>query len=152
MPKFTALVHVEEASKALEETLKSAALADDLLVVLDAKDKPLTRMVRKAHGRIKTTIPGVTPGAYAMDSYFTWVLVLRPGEVLDEKTVEALKNWKKLEQDDEAGYRVRILRNGTAIEKMRLVNRLKINWIGELPPEAQAIPLIGTGSDEEQAA
>ena len=95
MPKFTVLVHVEEATPEVEATLKSAAVANDLLVILDSENKPLKHMVRKARGRLKTTIPGVSPGAYAMDSYHDWVLVLRPGEVLDESTSEVLKAWKK---------------------------------------------------------
>lgn len=143
MPKFTALVHVEEPCPALLNTLQSASLADDLLVVLDTADKPVKHMVRKAKGRLKTTIPGVSPGAYAMDSYHDWVLVLRPGEVLDEHTAEVLSSWKKQKHDDQPGHRIRIIRNGSPIETLRLVNRLKINWTGELPPDSQVIPLIG---------
>jgi hypothetical protein len=142
MPKFTALVHIDEASKKAEDTLRSVAIANDLLVILDPDDKPLRRLVRKVRGRIKTTIPGVSPGAYAMDSYHDWVLVLRPGEVLDEQCAEALKDWKKQKEDDEPGHRVRILRNGNPVETLRLVNRLKINWTGELPPESKVIPLM----------
>jgi hypothetical protein len=152
MPKFTVLVHVEEASQALEDTLKSASLANDLLVVLDSEDKPVKHMVRKAGGRVKTTVPGVSPGAYAMDSYFDWVLVLRPGEVLEDRTCEILKDWRKQKRDDQPGHRVRILRkDGKTMETLRLVNRLKINWTGELPPDSTTIPLIGTESQEQAA-
>ena len=152
MPKFTVLVHVEEPSKALEKTLESASLANDLLVILDTADKPLKHMVRKAKGRVKTTIPGVSPGAYAMDGYHDWVLVLRPGEVLEEKTAEVLRDWKKQKHDDEPGHRVRIIRNGSPVETLRLINRLKINWTGELPPESTVIPLIGAPSQQQQHA
>lgn len=143
MPKFTALVHVEQASPELEETLRSASLANDVLVIVDSEDdKPLKHMVRKTKGRLKKTIPGVSPGAYAMDSYHDWVLVLRPGEVLDESTSEMLKDWKKQKHDDEAGHRVRLKRTGGSVETLRLVNRLKINWTGELPPESTVVPLM----------
>jgi hypothetical protein len=152
MPKFTALVHVEEATPALEETLKSASLSDDLLVVMDAADKPLQRMVRKSRGRVKTTIPGVSPGAYAMDGYYDWVLVLRPGEVLDERTEKVLGEWKNREEDDLPGHRVGLLSDGRPMETLRLVNRRKINWTGELPPESQGIPLIGDAPDHQDAA
>ena len=152
MPKFTVLVHVEEASKALERTLESAALANDLLVILDAADKPLKHLVRKAKGRVKTTIPGVSPGAYAMDGYHDWVLVLRPGEVLDDRTAEILRDWKKQKHDDQPGHRVRIIRNGTPVETLRLINRLKINWTGELPPESTVIPVIEAGAPQQRAA
>src|SRR4051794_7013717 len=81
MPKFSALIHVDDASTEFEQALKSAAIVNDVLVVADEADKPVKHMVRKAKGRVKTTIPGVSPGAYAMDSYHDWVLVLRPGEV-----------------------------------------------------------------------
>jgi hypothetical protein len=152
MPKFTALVHVEEATPALEETLKSASLSNDLLVVMDSEDKPLQRMVRKSHGRVKSRIPGVSPGAYAMDSYYDWVLVLRPGEVLDERTERSLEEWKKRDEDDLPGHRVGIVRDGRPMETLRLVNRLKINWTGELPPESQSIPLIDDAPDQQDAA
>ena len=152
MPKFTVLVHVEEASKALERTLESASLANDLLVILDTADKPLKHMVRKAKGRVKTTIPGVSPGAYAMDSFYDWVLVLRPGEILEEKTAEILRDWKKQKSDDEPGHRVRIINNGAPVETLRLINRLKINWTGELPPESTVIPVIGGSTPQQQAA
>jgi hypothetical protein len=152
MPKFTALVHVDEATPALEETLKSASLSNDLLVVMDSEDKPLRRMVRKSHGRVKTTIPGVSPGAYAMDSYYDWVLVLRPGEVLDERTEKVLEEWKKQDEDELPGHRVGILRDGRPMETLRLINRLKINWTGELPPDSQSIPLIGESPDHQDAA
>jgi hypothetical protein len=152
MPKFTALVHVEEATPALEETLKSASLSNDLLVVLDSTDKPLKRMVRKSHGRVKSRIPGVSPGAYAMDSYYDWVLVLRPGEVLDQRTSNLLEEWKKQKADDLPGHRVGIVRDGRTMETLRLVNRLKINWTGELPPDSDSIPLIGAAPDKRDAA
>lgn len=151
MPKFTALVHVEEATPALQATLMSASLANDLLVVLDTADKPLKHMVRKANGRTKTTIPGVSPGAYAMDGYHDWVLVLRPGEVLDDHTAEVLREWKRQKHDEEPAHRVRIIRNGKPVETLRLVNRMKINWTGELPPDSTVIPLIGE-SVQRQAA
>jgi hypothetical protein len=152
MPKFTVLVHVEEASRALDETLKSASLANDLLVISDAPDKPLKRMIRRAHGRTKTTIPGVSPGAYALDSYFDWILVLRPGEVLDDRTTDLLRNWKKQKQDDQPGHRVGIIRkDGSQFESLRLVNRLKINWTGELPPDSESAPLIGTSPNQHAA-
>jgi hypothetical protein len=152
MPKFTALVHVEESTPALEETLKSASLSNDLLVVLDSEDKPLRRLVRKSHGRVKTTIPGVSPGAYAMDSYYDWVLVLRPGEVLDKRTTKVLEEWKNQHEDDLPGHRVGLLRDGRHMETLRLINRQKINWTGELPPDSQSIPLIGDSTEQQGAA
>ena len=151
MPKFTALVHVEQATPSLRNTLESASMANDLLVVLDTTDKPAKHMVRKAKGRLKTTIPGVSPGAYAMDSFHDWVLVLRPGEVLDERTAEVLKDWKKQKHDDQPGHRVRIIRDGSTLETLRLVNRMKINWTGELPPDSQLIPLIGEQPQQKAA-
>jgi hypothetical protein len=151
MPKFTALVHVEEVSPKLMDTLQSASMADDLLVILDSADKPLKHMVRKAKGRVKTTIPGVSPGAYALDSFHDWVLVLRPGEIIEGRTAEVLKDWKKQKDDEEPGHRIRIIRNGSPIETLRLVNRMKINWTGELPPDSQLIPVIGENPRQQAA-
>jgi hypothetical protein len=142
MPKFTALVHLEELTEDAAETLRSAALANDLLVVMDNAEEPTIHFVRKLGGRVKTTIPGVSPGAYAMDGFYDWVLVLRPGEVLDPATAELLKTWKKQKVDDEAGHRLRIVKNGAAAETLRLLNRLKINWTGELPPDSTVVPAL----------
>jgi len=87
-----------------------------------------------------------------MDSYYDWVLVLRTGEVLDERTERSLEEWKKRDEDDLPGHRVGIVRDGRPMETLRLVNRLKINWTGELPPESQSIPLIGDAPDQQDAA
>ncbi len=135
MPKFTALVHVEESSKGVEETLSSAKIANDILVVLDSTDNKLRHDLRKCGARIKTTIPGVSPGAYAMDAYYEWLLILRPGETLSEDAIRQLTGWKKEKRDQTGGYRLRLLRNGKPFEAFRLVNRAAINWTGELPPE-----------------
>ncbi len=139
MPKCTALVHVESDSKGVEETLKSLEVANDVLVVVDPDDngKEIRRAIHKAHGRIKTTVPGVSPGAYAMDAYHDWVLILRPGETLTDAGKTWIEGWKKQKRDEAKGYRIRIRKDGREEDRFRLVNRLLINWTGELPPEPQ---------------
>lgn len=140
MPKLSALVHVEEGSHGAEETLRSICVADDVLVILDPRenDKEMRKAIRHCHGRVKRTVPGVSSGAYAMDAFHNWVLILRPGETLTESAEQQIGEWKKKQKKDEtSGYRVRIRRDGREEEHFRLVNRLLINWTGELPPEQQ---------------
>ncbi len=73
-----------------------------------------------------------------MDAYHEWLLVLRPGETLTPEAIERLQTWKKQKKDDKFGYSIAIS-DGQPKTSMRLVNRLKINWTGELPPQSTQV-------------
>jgi hypothetical protein len=104
------------------------------------------RLARRFWARERSGVPGVTAGAYLMDAFHHWILVLRPGEELSEELQKSLKEWKSKKKDDSSGYRLLIAeQNGQKVHplapELRLVNRRQINWTGELPPNMEA-PLL----------
>lgn len=130
MPKFTAFIHAAD-SKGLAETLSSATLASEVLVIHD--EDPVIEHLCLRHGaRSKIQVPGVTPGAYAMDAYYDWLLLLHPGDEFSEETQDALEQWKQRREDNCAGYLIRCAEAGPP--ELRFVNRAMVNWIGESPP------------------
>lgn len=140
MPKLTALIHVDEPSRELQRTLESVQFADDILVIIDTSSADDTlKYARKLHARLKTRIPGVSAGAYAMDAFYEWVLVLRPGEWLSSETAETLKRWREQKKDTEIGYELPIHSVEGSTRALRLVNRQKMNWTGELPPKSGGV-------------
>lgn len=146
MPKFTVLIHAEGNASELERTLKCVSFSRDVLVVaVDSNYASILRMAHSLGARVKKQIPGVSPGAYVIDAFYDWVLVVRPGECLDRQSAESLRRWQRLKHDDEPAYAVGIdAPNGAAEHVVRLVNRRKFNWTGDLPPSssvARDLPL-----------
>jgi len=88
---------------------------------------------------VKTRIPGVSAGAYAMDSFYDWVLVLRPGEWLSSQTVDGLRRWREQKKDTETGYELPVHSAQGSTRALRLVNRQQMNWTGELPPKSGGV-------------
>ena len=148
MPKFTAIIHAcSEDVLDLETTLRSADVASDILLINEEHDPEVKRIGRRYWARERNGVPGVTAGAYLMDAFHHWILVLRPGEELSEELRKNLKEWRGNKKDDSHGYRVMLAEpNGGNLHpltpELRLVNRHHINWTGELPPnmDAQLIP------------
>lgn len=82
----------------------------------------------------------MTAGAYAMDAAHEWILCLRCNEALSDELEAALVAWKEDEPDEGPPcYSVPIrMENGSGWEQqspeVRLVNRKRMNWMGEMPP------------------
>lgn len=95
-------------------------------------DPAVERVCLRYGTRDKIYVPGVSPGAYAMDAFHDWLLLLKPGEELSGDAVEALKQWRALRNDPCAGYLIRC--GDDRSPQLRLVNRALVNWIGEFPP------------------
>ena len=140
MPRITALLHTHNDALRLGRALQSLRPCDEVLVIDDASEDDTARIAREYGATLKTAIPGVTAGAYAMDAAHDWILCLRPSESLSDDLEAALFEWKQQEPEDRiACYSVPIRReqpsgwrNGPA--EVRLVNRKRINWLGEMPP------------------
>ena len=130
MPRFTAFVQVHSAA-GLAETLRALRIAPDILVLHNG-DPGVERLCMRSRARCKAQIPGVTTGAYAMDAFYNWLLLLESGEELSPEMLEALAGWRRQRQDNCAGYLIRSGQEGRP--QLRLVNRAMVNWIGELPP------------------
>jgi hypothetical protein len=151
MPKFTVFIHAS-GIVGLAQTLRAVRRAPDVLVIHDG-DPAVQRLCLRYSARGKTQIPGVTPGAYAMDAFYSWLLLLQPGEQLSDETLKALAEWKRKPHDDCAGYLI-----GTGDDcrpELRFVNRAMVNWIGELPPvptHAGIFPGVIIRSDSLRAA
>lgn len=140
MPKISALLHTHNDALRLGRVLDSLRPCDEVLVI-DENSEDDTERVAREHGAVfKTAIPGVTSGAYAMDASHEWILCVRTNEALSDDLEAALQEWKEQEPDEgTACYSVPIREeNGNGWEKhppeVRLVNRKRMNWVGEMPP------------------
>jgi hypothetical protein len=149
MPKFTALIFARlEDSAYLDRALESLKVANDRLLIDADRNPEIKKIARRHHARHKNGIPGVTPGAYLMDAFHHWILVLRPFEALSNDLIRALEEWKKRKKDESPGYGFPILRQEghrwcADDPELRLVNRRLINWMGELPDNQRAPILPG---------
>lgn len=147
MPKFTALVFARKVDAPyLDRALASLKVANDRLLINADGDREIKNIAGRHDARQKNGIPGVTPGAYLMDAFHHWILILRPFEALSNDLIRSLDDWKKCKKDESRGYAFKRLRqSGTRWHaedsELRLVNRHLINWIGELP-ENQSAPVL----------
>lgn len=150
MPKITALVHTHNDAARIGRTLDSLRPCDEVLLIDNASEDD-TLDIARAHGAVvKRAIVGVEPGAYAIESRHEWVLCLRPGETLSEAMEASLREWQQTEPDEDTpGYSFPVRENADGKWKlgppeMRLVNRNRVDWTGEVPPNAErAIRLEG---------
>lgn len=149
MPKFSAIVYASiDDEHLLEKTLHSLDVAQDVLLINADSSDNIREIGRRFHARVKQGIPGVTAGAYLMDTYFPWILVIRPAEALSDELRQSLEQWRHQKHEGDAGYRFVVLDqdDGAWIEcepELRLVDRRKFNWTGELPPNAYGPILSG---------
>ena len=95
MPKITALIHTRNDALRLGRALESLRPCDEVLVVDDASDDDTVKVAHQYGAYVKTAIPGVTPGAYAMDASYDWVLCIEPNEALSEGLEASLIEWKE---------------------------------------------------------
>ena len=141
MPKITALLHTHNDALRLGRALDSLRPCDEVLIIDSGSDDDTEKIAREHGATFKGAIPGVTPGAYAMDALNDWILCLRPNESLSDDLEASLFEWKEKEADAAiAGYGIPIRQeNKTGWENLppevRLVNRTRMNWVGEMPPD-----------------
>lgn len=140
MPKITALLHTKNDGQRLGRTLQSLRPCDEVLVIDDCSDDDTAKVAREYGATLKTAIPGVTAGAYAMDANNEWILCLYPNESLSDDLEAALFEWKETDPDGTACYNVPIREESSYgwqknPPQVRLFNRTKINWIGDMPED-----------------
>ncbi len=139
MPRITALLHTHNDALRLGRALESLRPCDEILIIDDCSDDGTDRVAREHGATIKTSISGVSPGAYAMDAANDWVLCLNPNESLSESLEAALLEWKQKEPEKQtACFMVKVREENEhgwrPLEpEVRLVNRTLINWIGDMP-------------------
>jgi len=140
MPKITALLHTHNDALRLGRALDSLRACDEVLVIDQDSEDDTERVAREHGATFKKAISGVTPGAYALHATHEWVLCLRPNESVSDDLEAALFEWKEKEiEEGIACYSMPVRReNTTGWEKLppevRLVNRNRINWVGDMPP------------------
>ncbi len=143
MPKITALLHTHNDARRIGRTLDSLRPCDQVLVIDSASEDDTQKIVHDHGATVKQAIVGVEPGAYAVDTRHEWVLCVRPGEALSEALEASLREWQDKEPDEDVpGYSFPVRENVDGrwerrAAEMRLVNRNRINWTGELPPNAE---------------
>lgn len=140
MPKITALLHTHNDALRLGRALESLRPCDELLVIDDCSDDDTEKIAREHGAIVKKTIPGVTPGAYAMDAEHDWILCISPNESLSENLEAALSEWKEKDPAEGSSCFLMDVREEAdsgwkQLEpEVRLVNRKLLNWVGEMPP------------------
>ncbi len=141
MPKITALLHTHNDGLRLGRALQSLRPCDELLVIDNDSQDDTARVAREHGAIVKAAIPGVAFGAYAMDASHDWILWIRPNESLSDDLEASLFEWKnQAPGENVACYKISIREESNAgwlvcQPEVRLLNRAKINWLGENPPD-----------------
>lgn len=147
MPKITAIIHTRNDALRIGRLLDSLRPCDEVIVVDHASEDDTCKVAQQHGADVKKGLPGVEPGAYVIDARYDWILCLRACEALSEALEASLHEWKEGKPDDVPGFAFAV-REETASgwrprsPEMRLANRARINWTGELPPPAGDAPQL----------
>ena len=145
MPKISALLHTMNDVKRIGRALDSLRSCDEVLVI-DHGSTDGTQKAAEEHGAaVKAAIPGVDRGAYVLDLKNDWVFCLCANEALSEELEASLQEWKQHDPDSETGIAVGVREESdggwkTCTSELRLVNRTRLNWTGDLPPNTDGPP------------
>ena len=140
MPKITALLHTHNDALRLGRALDSLRPCDEVLIIDDNSEDETIRVAHENGAAVKSSIPGVTQGAYAMDASHDWILCLLPTEALSEELEASLLEWKGQDPEEtlaccKVSVREQDETDWHQLEpEVRLINRKLLNWVGELPP------------------
>lgn len=142
MPKLSAIIHTRNDAARLGRLLETLRPCDQVLIVDDTADDSVEKVARQYGSALRKCIPGVTPGAYSMDTLHEWVLCLQPNESLSEGLEASLFSWKEGDpkREDVFAMTVREEKEGQWTDlpsEVRLINRCCINWTGILPPNLE---------------
>ena len=152
MAKITALVHTHNDAERIGRALESLRACDEVLVVDHASTDDTVKLARDHGAVVKEGVPGVNPGAYAIDAGHDWILCMLPTEAVSEGLEASLFEWKQrreensdqAEEDQRAAEPCSVaiqVREETGSgwrelgARTRLVNRKATNWSGHLPPD-----------------
>lgn len=141
MPKISAIIHANNDESRLGRTLETLRACDEVVVV-DHSSSDRTREVAREYGAsVRPGVMGVHRGTYVTDLKNDWVLCLRPSESISESLEASLLGWKDSDHNGEGpnGYCIAVREETssgwqTQPAELRLVNRSRINWTEELPP------------------
>ena len=148
--KISAIIHANNDERRLGRALETLRPCDEIIVI-DHGSTDRTREIAREYGAtVRAGVRGVKPGAYIADLKNDWVLCLLPCESLSEALEASLFEWKQngsSHGQPEPGYCIAVRQEtGGAWEKLpaelRLVDRTRINWCEELPPNECAGPTM----------
>ena len=145
MPKISALLHTMNDAKRVGRAIDSLRACDEVLVI-DHGSRDGTQKAAEEHGAtVKAAIPGVDRGAYVQDLKNDWVLCLCANEALSEELEASLHEWKQSDADAETGYAMGVREESeggwrSCPSEVRLVNRTRLKWTGDLPPNKSDTP------------
>ena len=139
MPKITAVIHARNDAPRLGRLLETLRPCDQVLIIDDSTDDSVEKLAHEYGADVRRCIPGVSPGAYAMDAVHEWIFCVLPNESLSEGLEASLFSWKDGDpkREDTFSVVVREEKDGQWSEtpsEVRLINRCCINWTGKLPP------------------
>src|SRR5512142_864607 len=133
MAKITALIHAHAADAAadarrLERALNSLRPCSQVVVINHGNAEEIEKVARQHGATVKPGVPGVSPGAYLVDSSNDWILCLKPCEALSEALEASLLDWKDENHKDAGAFALAICeQNGQGLHALpaetRLVNR-----------------------------
>ena len=150
MAKISAIIHANNDERRLGRALETLRPCDEVIVV-DHGSTDRTRQVAHQYGAIvRAGVLGVKPGAYVADLKNDWVLCLLPSESLSEALEASLFEWKangSSNSQPQHGYCIAVRQETGGAWKnlpaeLRLVDRTRINWSEELPPNECAGPTM----------
>ena len=147
MPKISAIVHTRNDAPRLGRLLETLRPCDQVLIIDDSSDDAVEKVAHEYGAAVRKCIPGVTPGAYAMDAIHEWILCVLPNESLSEGLEASLFSWKDSEPKREEVFSmtVREEKAGQWLEhpsEVRLINRHCVNSTGTLPPNLEGAVVL----------
>ncbi len=149
MTEISALIHTHDSQDAprLARALDSLRPCDEMLVIAHGEADGIEHVCRQYGATLKRGIPGVSFGTYLADAKHDWILCLLPNEALSDALEASLLEWKEGEHEQSKGFAMAV-REETAegwrslAPQTRLVNRQRINWTSELPPNTRDSQLL----------
>ena len=149
VPKISALIRTRNDAARIGRALDSLRPCDEVLVI-DDRSEDRTRELARAHGAtVKEGQAGIPPETYLAEAHHDWIFCLRPTEALSEALEASLFLWKENDPGPAKGYSVGVREESesgwkTCPAEMRLVNRHRNHWLGDLPPnDPGATALVG---------
>ena len=149
MPALSVLIHAhaESAAEPLGRLLETLRPADEVVVVDHTGDAATRKVVHQYGAKLVPAVPGVSPGAYAANCRYDWVLCLLATESLSEALEASLFEWKRAEPQPAESFSIPLREQHEKSWRIldaetRLVHRGQVHWQGTLPPPLAGATLL----------
>ncbi len=147
MPKIIAFLRTHNDAARIGRALDSLRACDEILVIDDRSEDGTAALARLHGAQVQPARPGAPAPSYLAGSQYDWVLCLRPTEAVSEALEAWLFLWKQTDPGLTPGFLIGIREESaagwkTAAPEMRLVNRHRVVWTGELPRTDPDAPML----------